>query len=69
MQVSYDNLKETVSNFCFKSSKIFGCLMKKVDCCKYQILGLLITNNLTWSAHMNSICTHAKKILGLFYIL
>ena len=45
--------------------RLFGCPMQRVDCCKY--LGLLITNNLTWSAHINSICSHAKKILGLIY--
>ena len=39
--------------------------MQRVDCYKY--LGLLITNNLTWSAHINSKCSHAKKILRLIY--
>ena len=45
--------------------ELFGSPMQRVDCCKY--LGLLITKNLTWSAHINSICSNAKKILGLIY--
>ena len=45
--------------------ELFNTPMQKVDCCKY--LGLLITNNLTWSAHINSICSNARKILGLIY--
>ena len=45
--------------------KLFGCAMERVDCCKY--LGLMITNNLSWSAHISSICSRAKKILGLIY--
>ena len=45
--------------------ELFNSPMQRVDCCKY--LGLLITNNLTWSAHISSICSNAKKILGLIY--
>ena len=45
--------------------RLFGCPMQSVDCYKY--LGLLITNNLTWSTHIDSICSRAKKILGLIY--
>jgi hypothetical protein len=45
--------------------KLFGSAMEKVDCCKY--LELLITDNLSWSAHISSICSRAKKILGLIY--
>ena len=44
---------------------IFNTPMQRVDC--YNYLGLLITNNLTWSAHIHSICSKAKKILGLIY--
>ena len=45
--------------------RLFGCPMQSVDCYKY--LGLLITNNLTWSTHIDSVCSCAKKILGLIY--
>ena len=45
--------------------RLLGCAMERVDCCKY--LGLMITNNLSWSAHISSICSRAKKILGLIY--
>ena len=44
---------------------LLGSPMEKVDCYKY--LGLLITKNLTWSTHITSICSKAKKILGLIY--
>ena len=36
--------------------------MQRVDCCKYLVL--LITKNLT---HISSICSNARKILGLIY--
>ena len=45
--------------------KLFGTPLQKVDCYKY--LGLLLTTNLSWSAHITSICSKAKKILGLIY--
>ena len=45
--------------------ELFNSPMQRVDCCKY--LGLLITNNLMWSAHISSICSNTKKILGLIY--
>ena len=44
---------------------LLGSPMQKVDCYKY--LGLLMTKDLTWSAHITSICSKAKKILGLTY--
>ena len=43
--------------------KLFGTPLQKVDCYKY--LGLLLTTNLSWSAHITFICSKAKKILGL----
>ena len=45
------------------SLKLFGNLMQRVNCYKY--LGLPLTTNLSWSAHISTICTIAKKILGL----
>ena len=45
--------------------KLFGNPMQRVEC--YRYLGLLLTTNLSWSAHISTICTKAKKILGLIY--
>ena len=45
------------------SLELFGSPMQ--SCYKY--LGLLLTKNLTWSAHISSICSNAKKILGLIF--
>ena len=45
--------------------KLFGNPMQRVDCYKY--LGLLLMTNLSWSAHITSICSKAKKVLGLIY--
>ena len=44
---------------------LFGSPMERVECYKY--LGLLLSTNLSWSAHIDSICSKAKKILGLIY--
>ena len=44
---------------------LFGSPMERVECYKY--LGLLLSTNLSWSAHINSICSKAEKILGLIY--
>ena len=45
--------------------KLFGNPMQRVDCYKY--LGLLLTMNLSWSTHITSICSKAKKVVGLIY--
>ena len=45
--------------------KLFGNPMQRVNC--YRYLGLLLTTNLSWSAHISTICTKAKNILGLIY--
>ena len=33
----------------------------------FKYLGVTITNNLTWSHHINIVCTKARKMLGLIY--
>jgi hypothetical protein len=42
-----------------------GTPIEKVESFKH--LGLLISSDLSWSNHMNSICSKAKRILGLLY--
>ena len=39
--------------------------LERVQCYKY--LGLLLSHDLNWSAHIQSTCSKAKKILGLLY--
>ena len=42
-----------------------GSLLEHVDTFKY--LGILLSSDLSWSAHVSSICAKAKKIVGLLY--
>ena len=44
---------------------INGTPLDMVD--SYKYLGLLISSDLTWSHHIDSICSKARKILGLLY--
>ena len=44
---------------------INGQMLETVSTFKY--LGLLLTSNLSWSKHIEGICTKTKKILGLLY--
>ncbi len=39
--------------------------LKRVDCFKY--LGILLTADLRWSRHIETICNKARKLLGLLY--
>ena len=39
--------------------------MEKVDCFKY--LGLLLSSDLPFGKHIETICSKARKITGLFY--
>ena len=34
----------------------------------FKYLGLLLTSDLSWSKHIEGVCTKAKKILGLLYV-
>ena len=42
-----------------------GTEMEKVDCFKY--LGLLLSSHLSFSKHIESICSKSRKIIGLLY--
>ena len=42
-----------------------GTEMEKVDCFKY--LGLLLSSDMSFSNHVESICSKARKITGLYY--
>ena len=65
----YGCVQETIPNFSIQSpetlwksdagSRLLQVLKKN--------LGLLLTTNLSWSAHINSVCSKAKKILRLIY--
>ena len=39
--------------------------LERVECFKY--LGILLNSDLSWSNHITSICTKARKLLGLLY--
>ena len=34
---------------------------------EYKYLGVVISSDLTWASHINTICTRAKKVIGLLY--
>lgn len=42
-----------------------GFTLEQVE--EFKYLGVLITNNLSWSKHSTGVCNKAKKILGLVY--
>ena len=42
-----------------------GHHLERVECFKY--LGLLLTSDLSWSTHVDSICSKARKLLRLLY--
>ena len=33
----------------------------------YKYLGVILTSNLSWSEHINSVCMKARKLIGLLY--
>ena len=42
-----------------------GQVLDQVDMYKY--LGILLSKDLSWSPHIDAVCTKARKILGLLY--
>ena len=44
---------------------LYGNPMERVSV--YEYLGVIITDNLSWSAHIDEISNKAKKIIGLIY--
>ena len=42
-----------------------GIRLEQVETFKY--LGVLLSSDLLWSAHIDSICTKARKVIGLLY--
>ena len=42
-----------------------GHYLECVECFKY--LGLLLSTDLSWTAHVETVCSKAKKLLGLLY--
>ena len=39
--------------------------LQKVDAFKY--LGVLLSQDMSWSSHVQATCSKAKKVLGLLY--
>ena len=39
--------------------------LKQVE--DYRYLGVLLTSDLSWSSHINSTCSKARKLIGLLY--
>ena len=44
---------------------LFGSTLERVDCYKY--LGVLLTDDLSWSMHAETVCQKVRRVLGLLY--
>ena len=45
--------------------QLFGSSLDRVD--SYKYLGVLVTDNLSWSPQVEAVCSKARRILGLLY--
>ena len=45
--------------------KLFDSALDRVD--NYKYLGVLLTDNLSWSMQVESVCQKARRVLGLLY--
>jgi len=60
----YENFKEK-DMFYFSSIFLNGCPLEEVPTFKY--LGIIISSDLSWSQHIEGICSKARKIIGMLY--
>ena len=47
------------------SLQLFGSTLEKVE--SYKYLGVFLARDLSWSLHVDSVCSKARHILGLLY--
>ena len=65
MQIPYLFQKETTPPIPPTGLLLGGVTLEHVE--SYCYLGVLVTSRLTWSDHIEQICTKARKLVGLLY--
>ena len=53
------------SVLCLKPLQLNGVVLDSVQSFKY--LGVMLTSDMSWSAHVSMVCSRARKILGVIY--
>ena len=61
MLISRKRSRTTTTPLFIKSN----CALEQVDSVKY--LGVVLTSDLTWTEHINRICSKTRKLIGLMY--